>query len=519
MKKYICLSGVIFFTLVFAFLFSNSSLAAGCNLYGLYSTCTLLEATESININLTFISNVINRTGTEFTLKDSTGKILLNDLGGPIMKLSLNTTGLAYGTGDNAMLYKKVLSISGSNKVNFPIFKSYPLDAIYLNINTLVHGKLIVKTDAASPNYNIIIGGQTFNDPAQYPTLGTFRLSADSVEDLDVDQVGLFVAGGDKTIDSLYFYNGPTLLGSVPGNINPKIYFNDGYFTIPANSYKLITVKAKMRPVDGVNVRNNEIVGVTLSDVRTTGLATGFTVIPSDRPFANSMRIFKTRPYFAKDAFSPSNYLRGGSKTLLAIFDVTADSGEDVEFNYANRSFINFQIDGRVLDFVSNSSNPSLTFEDENGNLLCTGSFPLIERDPVFSKSISCVFNYNSLFIPAGMTQKIYIYGDTTQFEDSNDSIRLYLRHNSDDIGWYAQGGYSGDSYDHGDIIFRGDIYANILCTGGCGVGMTPSGQITENTTINQDENTSINFIKQQIASISDALAKLMEQMKNLVNP
>jgi len=69
-------------------------------------------------------------------------------------------------------------------------------------------GTVTVTADSSAPTADILIGGKT-------ATLNVFRLAADNVESMDLDSMTVTVTGG-AAVDTFYFYNGSTLLGTRP---------------------------------------------------------------------------------------------------------------------------------------------------------------------------------------------------------------------------------------------------------------------------------------------------------------
>ena len=315
-------------------------------------------------------------------------------------------------------------------------------------------GALTVTKDSSTPVTGIVIGGKT-------ATLGVFRLSANNVESLDLDQITITILNGNY-IDTLYFYEGDTLLGSVVGATLPTKYFNDGTLTIPANGNRKITVKAKLSNVDGVVVKNDTPIKVsldTINAVETTGLASGASIKSGSQiVHGNEMYIFKTRPYFSLNASSPSGDLFPSETMPLAIFDVTAEDTEDVTFTQADSNAIRMMVNMSLADTDSNRM--LFVLKDEDGNTLeddieLQDSFAL----GVISAAIDINFEDKEFVVPAGETKKLYLYGDTSMLEDDGDFIQVWLDDDVQDIYWGINGVTAENFYTRGDIIFRGDIY------------------------------------------------------------
>ena len=311
-------------------------------------------------------------------------------------------------------------------------------------------GTLTVTKDASSPSSDIVLGGETV-------ILGVFRLAADNVEDLDLDNITFNVTNGDK-VDSFYFYHGDELLATRAGTTAPRIDLADGTVVIPANGHEEITVKAKMATVDGSVVTNNTEVGVSingLNTVQTTGLSSG-SDINSGYPnvSGDSMWLFESRPYFSLNASSPSGTLITGTTTELARFDIRAADPEDITFENGDGNSLTVNVSCSRKD--SDGDNETITLVDQDGNTLDT-----LTQD--ICSTMVFDFSNNSLTIPAGQTKWVKIIGDTTELGDAGDTIQLYL---DDDTATNVDWGIDGSgSYNKADIIFRGDIYAGALTT------------------------------------------------------
>jgi hypothetical protein len=97
------------------------------------------------------------------------------------------------------------------------------------------------------------------------------------------------------------------------------------------------------------------------------------------------------------------------------------------------------------------TSTGNMVLKDENGDTLSTVSvdYPT-DTDVIFD------FATKDFVVPAGTTKYLYVYGDTTGFTTEGDLIQLWL----DDAGGNIDWGIDGTgSYNHGDIIFKGDKF------------------------------------------------------------
>jgi hypothetical protein len=307
------------------------------------------------------------------------------------------------------------------------------------------NGTLTITKDASSPVADILVSGKT-------QTLNIFRLAANNVEDLDLDNITLTLTGGTN-IDTLYFYHGDTLLGSRPGGSTARIDIPDGTVTVPANGNVKITVKGKMLTVDESVVTSNTDIGAVISedngDIETTGLASGQAVDSTAHVSSSTHQLYRSRPYFAVNSASPSGVLVPSTQDELAIFDVTAEDTEDITFESTSD-----QIVIQISNTVGSSDGTAGTWylKDEDGTQL--SSISVADTDT----SVTFTFEDNTFTIPAGQTKKLYVYGDTSDYSTDGDVIQLWLDDSTDANCTFGIDLTQG--YAEAAIIFRGDIYA-----------------------------------------------------------
>ncbi len=307
-------------------------------------------------------------------------------------------------------------------------------------------GVLTITKDSTSPVADLVLGNSTV-------TLAVFRLASSNIENLDVDDITLSVTGG-TAVDTYYFYNGTTLLGSVAGSTAPKIVLPDGALTVPANSYVKVTVKAALLPVDEVvvvsgttTVTANIIAG---AQVNTTGLGSGSQITSGVQTVTgNTMTMVKAKPTVALAAGSPSGTLFPGTAQQLAIFSVTGSGADDVTFASAQTNLFTIQISRK--QGTSDMTAGNWVLKDEAGTTLSTIS--VADQDT----AVTFLFASASFSVAPGETKKLYVYGDTHEYTTQYDSIQLYLSDTTD-----AQCSYSvnaGTTIPAGTKIFRGNIY------------------------------------------------------------
>jgi hypothetical protein len=331
-------------------------------------------------------------------------------------------------------------------------------------------GTLTVTLDVgARPESTIILDDEI-------STLGVFRLAADNVEDFDLDQMIVYVSNG-TLVETFYFYDeDDNLLGSIVGSDSPIMVFGDGVLTIPANSHKSVSIKAKPYGIDGSLVCNDSRIQVGLynrSAVQVTGLASGQTVTDGFKSGAEAMYLFDTRPYISKASESPSGSLSASTKTLLAVFDITAGAGDNITFDSDYDDMLVFYVEAYAADTTGLTPtgyyNLLLKMEDGSGNVLDEN---INAHDSYIAGNVmsnaSAVFSFasNSLTIEKGETKKIKIYGDTSHFEDEGDYIRIWLDNVDEYVTWSIDGSnvLNGDNkFGHGYIIAKDEPSGNTL--------------------------------------------------------
>jgi hypothetical protein len=319
-------------------------------------------------------------------------------------------------------------------------------------------GTLTVTKDSSSPVSDIVIGKKT-------ATVAVFRLAANNVEDLDLDSIYIQVTGGNY-VDTYKFYSSSRSDGgstsdpiqTASGGTTAYVPLGDGTVTIPANGHVEITVDAVLNEVGyGLTLSNDGSVQVGFDGstykVETTGLASGGAVDQSSGVGANTMYAYESRPYFAVDSASPSGDLIPSTQDQLAIFDVTAEDTEDITFDNSDSNQLVVKISGTVND--SDGTASTWYLKDESGTTLSSIS---VADTSLPSGSVTFTFEDSAFTVPAGQTKKLYVYGDTSDFEDNGDVIQLWLDDAANancKFGIDSQGNYS-----EGAIILRGDLIA-----------------------------------------------------------
>jgi hypothetical protein len=316
-------------------------------------------------------------------------------------------------------------------------------------------GTLTTSADASDPAASLFAANTTDQ------TIGIFRLAANNVEDLDLDDVDFRVSGGFK-VTTYKFYDGTTLLGTFPGGVGSSteghtfnVAFPDNSLVVPASGNKKLTVKANFGPTTTLAADNNLDVEVIMLNADTTGKSSGTTITDATDRTTNAHSLFLAYPKVTVSSSSPaSGNLIPSTNTLLAIFDVTATANEDITFSSGDAN--NFTVSVSVTIGDSTDAAESFELKDEDGTSLDTVSTDL----SVVGGDIDLAFDFtdSAFTVPAGQTKKLYVYGDTGDLEDDGDAIQLWLDDSTATfIDWSID---STGSYNHADKIFRGDLFA-----------------------------------------------------------
>ncbi|MBI2452928.1 MAG: hypothetical protein HYV55_01745 [Parcubacteria group bacterium] len=319
-------------------------------------------------------------------------------------------------------------------------------------------GTLTTAVDAGEPSASILVAGTTG------VTVGAFKLTSNNVEDLDLDQLTFNVTGSTR-VATLYAYNGTTLLKSFPvGGTSPQsiaVDFADNTLVIPANTSKVVTVKADLY-TNTTAVADNEIdIAVGILDADATGKSSGTQVSDTDDIGGNTHQYYRVYPKFTVNASSPSGTLIPSSNSLLAIFDVTATGNDDVTFSTGDAD----QIVLNVSQSITDSDGALETFELRNyetGTSLDTTAAGATGTE-IQSTTVTFDFTDASFTVPAGTTKRLAVYSNTQELEDTGDSIQVWLDDSAATNLIFSIDEVNTSTYDDAVIIFRGDIYAGAL--------------------------------------------------------
>ncbi len=345
---------------------------------------------------------------------------------------------------------------AGTVNGNFPLVGNY-MGGTYSGLDT----NLMI------PPEGVLIGGRAKQGVA------SFKITAGQAEDMELNSVTITDTGTGKVATTWYLYsakrsdgkslNEPVASG-IMDPVTKKVRFQitAGTVIITYSQSVTVTVAVDAVGVDGVTVQNGDALKAVVAagtDIEATGKASGQKITGSAVTDSKTYYVLASYPYFSLDDSSPKQVLVPGTKTLLAIFDVTADTAKEVDFLSAinNTTAIANKLTVNIGSSCTAGLGNSLVLQDENGTVLDTQAV-----DVCAANSVTFTFgNPGSLQIGPGATKKLYIYADTTGANTNGNSIQLSLDNsNAANLDFSIDG--SGN-YAFAQYVFQPGIYANVL--------------------------------------------------------
>ena len=360
-----------------------------------------------------------------------------------------NTIGLGINSASDINL------ASGTVNGNFPMLGNYLGSSSSANISglTLPEG--------------ILIAGRSKQGVA------SFKVSASQAEDMDLNSVTITDTGTGKVANTWYLYASKRndgmaisepVASAIMDSVNKKARFilPANTIIIPASQSVTLTVAVDAVLVDGVTVQNGDALQAVVAagtDIIATGKASGQQINGSAVTDSKTYYVLASYPYFSLDASSPKGVLIPGANTLLAIYDVTADTADEVDFLNAttNTSGLANKLRVDIAHSCTVGVGSGITLKDEAGNVLDSQALDICNNN-----SVTFTFgNPNNLAISAGATKKLYIYADTRGASNNSDSIQLYLSDSNPANVDFAVNGTG--NYQFAQFVFRSNIYSNPL--------------------------------------------------------
>ena len=346
--------------------------------------------------------------------------------------------------------------VSGTVSGNFPIIGNY-MGGVSLESNSVT----------LNPPDGILIAGRSKQGVA------SFKVSAGQAEDMDLNSVTITDTGSGKVANTWYLYaskrnDGLSISEPVasaimdPGTKKAKFILPTNTIIVPASQSVILTAAVDVISVDGATVQNGDTLKAVVAagtDIIATGKASGQQINGSAVTNSNTYYVLASWPYFTLDTASPSGTLVPGASTLLAIFDVTADAADQVDFLNAgtNTSGLANKLTVSIAHNCTAGVGLGLILKDESGNVLDTQPV-----DVCNSANVTFTFgNPKNFAIGAKATKKLYIYADARGAVNNGNSIQLRLDSSNPANLDFAING-SGN-YQFAQFVFRSNIYANVL--------------------------------------------------------
>lgn len=314
-------------------------------------------------------------------------------------------------------------------------------------------GDLTVTIDSSTPTAGLML------DNANEHTASIFRLAANNTENLDVDSIKITDDGtnGNDVVKFYKFYNGATLLGTVTpdGDGNAELFLADQTLVIPANDYKLVTVKAILNDIDGTGFENGDTIKVTIDgtgsdDVQSTGLASGTARDSDDASVdGNTMTAYEAYPVVTFSDAGISTVLGASANYLASKIVITNPGNKDLTFDNDDQIKINFEISGTLT-----SATGAVTLKDAEGTTLDTVDMGATSG----STSATIVFADNTLTVPAGQSKTLSVLVNTGGLTTDGNTLQAWL---SDDAAGNMEFSINASAADYttGTITFKGDLY------------------------------------------------------------
>jgi hypothetical protein len=284
-----------------------------------------------------------------------------------------------------------------------------------------------------------------------------------TVQNLDTLQVQTYVTQSTGKSSGAIIIAGPLVAGNrvITGIsvASPTTVTTFAAHNLTSGDVVTITGSDSVPSIDGAYVATvtgaaTFTIPVNVTVVGTTGAFVGAT------PLAATIHTaMASRPYFSLNSGSPAGALVPGLVTLLGIFNVQADSADDITWDGVAVPGTN------VNNLVVNLSDASacvntMDLKDGEGNVLDALIAP-VGAAPTFTTTF--VFGTSDFVVTKGATKKLYVYGDTTGCTVSGDTVQIYFT-SGDTLDWSIN--YDGGSYNLANVIFRGNLYANALVKG-----------------------------------------------------
>lgn len=160
---------------------------------------------------------------------------------------------------------------------------------------------------------------------------------------------------------------------------------------------------------------------------------------------------------FAADT-SIGSAINLGSNQLIARIAITNPGNKDVTFQSGDGNNISIQL--QIIGDDTDNGNETITLKDQDGMILDTGTITSATGLTQIDFNMSSVGATVGATIPAGGVKFFYIYADTSDLEDNDDIVQVWL---DDDVTDVTFGINGTGAYAVGSVVNRGDIFGPIL--------------------------------------------------------
>jgi hypothetical protein len=342
------------------------------------------------------------------------------------------------------------------------------------------NGSLTLTIDASSPsNYTSPVASHDYlvEGGASQVTLVAFKLDETSkAEDMELDELTITDDGSGTLADKFYLFVGPEgsqtqVASATPSGGTATFYLEDGEVVVPADDDVILTVKADINNVDGTTVAEQDNVIATVNDATTselkaTGLSSGLQVNAAsgtnvDGPSFVGLSSVPAVNFADGWTDDYSKSLTTGSNVKIGVLEITAGD-QDINFESGDNNQLSIQISGNATGGDAGTEN--ITFKDGSGNVLAVIGAD-IDSAGFSTTQVDCDFTTgggSDLTIPAGTTETIEVYADTSGYTTAGDNLQVWLDAAEADVD-FGINGATGDNYQYGDVLNRGGQYGATL--------------------------------------------------------
>ena len=289
----------------------------------------------------------------------------------------------------------------------------------YLTDGNLLQGrfytglKLDVNTSTGTPPSDIVVAGSTDVEVAEFKfasaaTGSNWRIEGlvlavnpnveNNIEDVTIEYED---EDGMTKTDTVYFTSG-------------LAEFVDVDLPVEVASTSYLTVYVDVNTLDGGAIAGDAF-AIGIDEFTANNLDNGNMVTRGVQTRANSMQVYETKPTLSLSANSPS-----GSRTVDAddepfIFNVSADSGEDVEIQSV---MVNITASS---DLNSDEVNPVTAYLKQDGAIKARGDVVFLSPSEAY---VEIVKDAGITFdVAAGSTEAITLEIDTATLLDEDSGI------------------------------------------------------------------------------------------------